>query len=280
MKAQIVSAALLLLIGGGMQACKKAPQKANSHTSAGLTENKGIVTQTLSYTNNGKAYKSFLAFDESKKGELPVVFIIPEWWGMNDYVKRRAEQLAGLGYMAVAIDMYGDGKVVDNPDNAGKLAKPFYGNADLAKQSFEAALKQVQNIQKANKTKMAAIGYCFGGAMALNMARINEPLKGVVSFHGNLMSGVKPVANNVSILVLNGADDTFVSKDEIASFKKEMDSAKIQYKFVDYPGAVHSFTNPDATETGKKYNMKVAYNEAADKASWEEMKGFLNKIFK
>ncbi|OPC00967.1 dienelactone hydrolase [Elizabethkingia meningoseptica] len=280
MKAQIVSAALLLLIGGGMQACKKAPQKANSHTSAGLTENKGIVTQTLSYTNNGKAYKSFLAFDESKKGELPVVFIIPEWWGMNDYVKRRAEQLAGLGYMAVAIDMYGDGKVVDNPDDAGKLAKPFYGNADLAKQSFEAALKQVQNIQKANKTKMAAIGYCFGGAMALNMARINEPLKGVVSFHGNLMSGVKPVANNVSVLVLNGADDTFVSKDEIASFKKEMDSAKIQYKFVDYPGAVHSFTNPDATETGKKYNMKVAYNEAADKASWEEMKGFLNKIFK
>lgn len=280
MKAQIVSAALLLLIGGGMQACKKAPQKANSHTSAGLTENKGIVTQTLSYTNNGKAYKSFLAFDESKKGELPVVFIIPEWWGMNDYVKRRAEQLAGLGYMAVAIDMYGDGKVVDNLDDAGKLAKPFYGNADLAKQSFEAALKQVQNIQKANKTKMAAIGYCFGGAMALNMARINEPLKGVVSFHGNLMSGVKPVANNVSILVLNGADDTFVSKDEIASFKKEMDSAKIQYKFVDYPGAVHSFTNPDATETGKKYNMKVAYNEAADKASWEEMKGFLNKIFK
>lgn len=280
MKAQIVSAALLLLIGGGMQACKKAPQKANSHTSAGLTENKGIVTQTLSYTNNGKAYKSFLAFDQSKKGELPVVFIIPEWWGMNDYVKRRAEQLAGLGYMAVAIDMYGDGKVVDNPDDAGKLAKPFYGNADLAKQSFEAALKQVQNIQKANKTKMAAIGYCFGGAMALNMARINEPLKGVVSFHGNLMSGVKPVANNVSILVLNGADDTFVSKDEIASFKKEMDSAKIQYKFVDYPGAVHSFTNPDATETGKKYNMKVAYNEAADKASWEEMKGFLNKIFK
>ncbi|OPC24786.1 dienelactone hydrolase [Elizabethkingia meningoseptica] len=280
MKAQIVSAALLLLIGGGMQACKKAPQKDNSHTSAGLTENKGIVTQTLSYTNNGKAYKSFLAFDESKKGELPVVFIIPEWWGMNDYVKRRAEQLAGLGYMAVAIDMYGDGKSVDNPDDAGKLAKPFYGNSDLAKQSFEAALKQVQNIQKANKTKMAAIGYCFGGAMALNMARINEPLKGVVSFHGNLMSGVKPVANNVSILVLNGADDTFVSKDEIASFKKEMDSAKIQYKFVDYPGAVHSFTNPDATETGKKYNMKVAYNEAADKASWEEMKGFLNKIFK
>ena len=280
MKAQIVSAALLLLIGGGMQACKKAPQKAHSHTGAGLTENKGIVTQTLSYTDNGKAYKSFLAFDESKKGELPVVFIIPEWWGMNDYVKRRAEQLAGLGYMAVAIDMYGDGKAVDNPDDAGKLAKPFYGNADLAKQSFEAALKQVQNIQKANKTKMAAIGYCFGGAMALNMARIDEPLKGVVSFHGNLMSGVKPVANNVSVLVLNGADDTFVSKDEIASFKKEMDSAKIQYKFVDYPGAVHSFTNPDATATGKKYNMKVAYNEAADKASWEEMKVFLNKIFK
>ena len=124
---------------------------------------------------------------------------------------------------------------------------------------------------------MAVIGYCFGGAMALNMARINEPLKGVISFHGNLMTGVKPVTNKIPVLVLNGEDDTFVSKDEIASFKKQMDSAGVQYKFVNYPGAIHSFTNPDATAAGEKYKLKVAYNEAADKASWEEMITFLIK---
>lgn len=196
---------------------------------------------------------------------------------MNDYVKSRAKQLADSGYMAIAVDMYGEGKMVDNPDDAGKLAKPFYGNADLAKQSFEAALKQIEKNEKADTEKMAVIGYCFGGAMALNMARINEPLKGVISFHGNLMTGVKPVTNKIPVLVLNGEDDTFVSKDEIASFKKQMDSAGVQYKFVNYPGAIHSFTNPDATAAGEKYKLKVAYNEAADKASWEEMITFLIK---
>lgn len=277
MKIQILSVSLLLLLSGAI-ACKKTPE----NTDAKYTKNlqKEITTEDLTYSENGKTFKSFLAFDKNKSGKLPVVFIIPEWWGMNDYVKNRAKQLAESGYMAIAVDMYGEGKMVDNPDDAGKLAKPFYGNAELAKQSFEAALKQIEKNEKADTGKMAAIGYCFGGAMALNMARINEPLKGVISFHGNLMTGVKPVANKIPVLVLNGEDDTFVSKDEIASFKKQMDSAGVQYKFVNYPGAIHSFTNPDATAVGKKYKLKVAYNEAADKASWEEMITFFNKIFK
>ncbi|OPB84779.1 dienelactone hydrolase family protein [Elizabethkingia ursingii] len=277
MKIQILSVSLLLLLSGAI-ACKKTPE----NTDAKYTKNlqKEITTEDLTYSENDKTFKSFLAFDKNKSGKLPVVFIIPEWWGMNDYVKNRAKQLADLGYMAIAVDMYGEGKMVDNPDDAGKLAKPFYGNAELAKQSFEAALKQIEKNEKADTGKMAAIGYCFGGAMALNMARVNEPLKGVISFHGNLMTGVKPVTNKIPVLVLNGEDDSFVSKDEIVSFKKQMDSAGVQYKFVNYPGAIHSFTNPDATAVGKKYKLKVAYNEAADKASWEEMITFFNKIFK
>ncbi|AQX09967.1 dienelactone hydrolase family protein [Elizabethkingia ursingii] len=277
MKIQILSVSLLLLLSGAI-ACKKTPENTDSKYTKNLQ--KEITTEDFTYSENGKTFKSFLAFDKNKSGKLPVVFIIPEWWGMNDYVKSRAKQLADLGYMAIAVDMYGEGKMVDNPDDAGKLAKPFYGNAELAKQSFEAALKQIEKNEKADTGKMAAIGYCFGGAMALNMARINEPLKGVISFHGNLMTGVKPVTNKIPVLVLNGEDDTFVSKDEIASFKKQMDSAGVQYKFVNYPGAIHSFTNPDATAVGKKYKLKVAYNEAADKASWEEMITFFNKIFK
>lgn len=277
MKIQILSVSLLLLVSGAI-ACKKTPE----NTDAKYTKNlqKEIVAEDLTYSENGKTFKSFLAFDKSKPGKLPVVLIIPEWWGMNDYVKSRAKQLADSGYMAIAVDMYGEGKVADNPDDAGKLAKPFYGNADLAKQSFEAALKQIEKNEKADAGKMAAIGYCFGGAMALNMARINEPLKGVISFHGNLMTGVKPTTNKIPVLVLNGEDDTFISKDEITSFKKQMDSAGVKYEFVNYPGAIHSFTNPDATAVGKKYKLKVAYNEAADKASWKEMITFFNKIFK
>lgn len=277
MKIQILSVSLLLLVSGAI-ACKKTPE----NTDAKYTKNlqKEIVAEDLTYSENGKTFKSFLAFDKSKPGKLPVVFIIPEWWGMNDYVKNRAKQLADSGYMAIAVDMYGEGKMVDNPEDAGKLAKPFYGNADLAKQSFEAALKQIGKNEKADTGKIAAIGYCFGGAMALNMARINEPLKGVISFHGNLMTGVKPTTNKIPVLVLNGEDDTFVSKDEITSFKKQMDSAGVKYEFINYPGAIHSFTNPDATAVGKKYKLKVAYNEAADKASWKEMITFFNKIFK
>ncbi|PUB30971.1 dienelactone hydrolase [Elizabethkingia sp. YR214] len=277
MKIQILSVSLLLLLSGAI-ACKKTPENTDAKYRTNLQ--KEITTEDLTYSENGKTFKSFLAFDKNKPGKLPVVFIIPEWWGMNDYVKNRAKQLADSGYMAIAVDMYGEGKMVDNPDDAGKLAKPFYGNADLARQSFEAILKQIEKNEKADTGKMAAIGYCFGGAMALNMARINEPLKGVISFHGNLMTGVKPLTNKIPILVLNGEDDTFVSKDEIASFKKQMDSAGVQYKFVNYPEAIHSFTNPDATAVGKKYKLKVAYNEAADKASWEEMITFFNKIFK
>jgi len=277
MKIQILSVSLLLLLSGAI-ACKKTQENTDAKYTTNLQ--KEITTEDLTYSENGKTFKSFLAFDKNKPGKLPVVFIIPEWWGMNDYVKNRAKQLADLGYMAIAVDMYGEGKMVDNPDDAGKLAKPFYGNADLARQSFEAVLKQIEKNEKADTGKMAAIGYCFGGAMALNMARINEPLKGVISFHGNLMTGVKPLTNKIPILVLNGEDDTFVSKDEIVSFKKQMDSAGVQYKFVNYPGAIHSFTNPDATAVGKKYKLKVAYNEAADEASWEEMITFFNKIFK
>ena len=145
---------------------------------------------------------------------------------------------------------------------------------------FDKAKAQLLKFDNADYNKIAVIGYCFGGAQALNMARLEDDLKGVVSFHGNLMTGIKPKNNDVKILVLNGAADNFVPSEEIAAFKKQMDSAKIDYKFIDYPNALHSFTNPDATAIGGKYNMKVAYNKEADEKSWNDMKTFLTEIFK
>ncbi len=268
---------ILLLTASITISCKK---NENIVQTANHTVKSDFTIQDLKYKINTKDYQSHVVYKNDSKKAKPVVFIIPEWWGINDYVKNRAKQIADLGYLAVVVDMYGNGTSVDNPDAAGKLSSPFYGKEEPAKEVFEAAMINTKQLPNTDKNKMAAIGYCFGGAMSLNMARLGEPLKGVVSFHGNLMTGVKPNNNQVKILVLNGADDSFVPQTEINAFKKEMDSAKISYKFINYPGAIHSFTNPNATEIGKKFNLKVAYNKEADQKSWEEMKTFLAELFK
>lgn len=258
--------------------CKENPKKP--HGADVLKPDNLLTTEEIFYSNNGKNYTSFIAYKGDSTQIKPVVFIIPEWWGLNNYAKNRAMQLAELGYFAMAVDFYGDGKVVVNPDEAGKYSSEFYGEGTLAKNVFDAAKNQALSFKNADKTKMAVMGYCFGGAMALNMARQDADLKGAVSFHGNLMTGVKPNNSQVKMLVLNGGADSLVSKEEIDAFKKQMDSAKIQYQFINYPNAIHSFTNPESTEVGKKFNLKIAYNKEADEKSWEEMKVFFTHIFK
>ncbi len=239
-----------------------------------------VVLKETSYTNDGKDFKTYVAYNSALKGKLPVVMIIPEWWGVNDYAQYRAKKIAELGYFAMVVDMYGNGKAVETPQEAQALATPFYQNAGMAKENFDAATAHLKDFKNANTDKIAVIGYCFGGAMALNMARQNGDLKGVASFHGNLMTGVEANNNNVKILVLNGAADSYVPEKDIVAFKKEMEDHKIDYQFINYPDAVHAFTNPNATAVGKKFGMNVAYNKSADLKSWAELKKFLKKIFK
>lgn len=239
-----------------------------------------MTTEEVSYDIDGKTHKSFVAYEGDADQLKPVVMVLPEWWGVTDYAKNRAKQLAELGYFAMVVDYYGDGKTVDNPEEAAQLSGEFYKVPINARLKFDKAKAQLLKFNNADFNKIAVIGYCFGGAQALNMARLQDELKGVVSFHGNLMTGIKPKNNDVKILVLNGAADTFVPAEEITAFKKQMDSAKIDYKFIDYPNALHSFTNPEATAIGEKYKMKVAYNKEADEKSWNDMKTFLTEIFK
>lgn len=239
-----------------------------------------LTIEEVSYDIDGKTHQSFVAYEGSADQVKPVVMVLPEWWGVTDYAKDRAKKLAELGYFAMVVDYYGEGKTVDNPDEAAKLSGEFYKVPINARLKFDKAKAQLLKFANADYNKIAVIGYCFGGAQALNMARLQDELKGVVSFHGNLMTGIKPKNNDVKILVLNGAADTFVPAEEITAFKKQMDSAKIDYKFIDYPNALHSFTNPEATEIGKKYNLKIAYNKEADEKSWNDMKSFLTEIFK
>ncbi len=240
-----------------------------------------LKTENVDYTGDGVTMKGFVAYNEDTAVAKPVVLILPEWWGIGDYTRGRAKQLAEFGYLAFAVDMYGEGKNVESPDDAGKLATPFYTSATLGKSRFDAAMAKIKTYKFADANHVAAIGYCFGGAMVLNMARAGEPLKGVVSFHGNLV-GNKLDKNllKANVLVCHGDDDKFVLPAEVATFKKQMDSVGASYTFKSYAGATHAFSNPAATEKGKKYNMPVAYNAAADTASFNEMKVFLEKIFK
>ena len=250
--------------------------------SCSTTENKSIVTKEVSYTADGTTLKGFLAYDENQEGSRPGVIVVHEWWGHNQYARKRAAMLAELGYIALAIDMYGDGKQANHPDDAGKFAMAVMQNMSTAKARFDAGVKLLKEQPQTDPTKVAAIGFCFGGGVALRMAVAGDDLAGVVSFHGSLPtdSVSNPKQVKAKLLVCNGADDKFVPTEQIDAFKKAMVDAGINFKFVNYPGAVHAFTNPDADSVGKKFNMPLAYNKQADEQSWADMKGFFKEIFK
>jgi len=240
-----------------------------------------VKTEDISYKSDTVSLNSFLAYDESFSDKRPVVLILPEWWGISDYTKGRAKQLAELGYLAIAIDIYGNSKVAPDPVTAMKLSGPFYQKPKMAKDRIDATIAQLKNYPQADTSKIAAIGYCFGGAVVLNTARLGDQLKGVVSFHGGLIG--TPARKDLlksKILVCHGDADSFVPPAEVAQFKKQMDSIGADYTFKSYPGATHAFTNPEATEKGKKFNIPIAYNAAADTASWKDMNEFFGRIFK
>jgi len=241
-----------------------------------------IKGKTVEYSAQGVVMKGYLAYDENIKGKRPGVLVVHEWWGLNEYARKRSKMLAELGYTALAVDMYGNGKVVMHPDDAGKFSSELMKNFDVAKTRFIAAMDFLKLQPTVDPTRIAAIGYCFGGGVVLNMARQGVDLKGVASFHGGL-TAVKPAQpGNVKakILVLDGADDKFIPPEQVDAFKQEMKSAGADFQFISYPGAVHSFTNPDADAYGKKFNLPLAYNANADKKSWNELKKFLNTIFR
>ena len=270
--------ALVLVIASSCNTESKKSKEESSETSAKTV---AVKSENVDYSGDGVTMKGFVAFDSSNTNLKPVVLIVPEWWGISDYTRGRAKQLASLGYLAFAVDIYGEGKTAETPDEAGKLAGPFYAPGSPAQSRFDAALTKIKTYPGADTNKIAAIGYCFGGALVLNMARLGEPLRGVVSFHGNL-AGVplKKELLKADVLVCHGDSDKFVLPAEVATFKKQMDSVGAFYTFKSYANATHAFTNPMADEKAKKYSMPVAYNAAADTASFNEMKLFLNKIFK
>ncbi|MEP6951991.1 MAG: dienelactone hydrolase family protein [Ginsengibacter sp.] len=251
----------------------------NTNKDSAAVQTVAIKEEPVTYAVDGKNFNGYITYDSNQQGKRPAVLVVHEWWGLNDYPRSRAKQLAQLGYIAMAVDMYGDGKTGEDPKAAQALATPYYKDPTLSKTRLDAAINKLKTFPQTDTSKMAAIGYCYGGFIVLNAAKLGADLKGVVSFHGDL-SGV-PVNKNLlkaKILVCHGEADQFVNP-EVAGFKKSMDSAGVDYTFKSYPNATHAFTNPAATENGKKFNMPIAYNAAADTASWNDMKAFFAKIF-
>ena len=242
------------------------------------TAQAAVRTETFEYHDGETVLEGYLAYDDASQIQRPGVLVVHDWKGLNDYAKKRADQLAGLGYVALAVDMYGKGVRAQTHDEAAKLSSVYRDDRQLMRRRILAGYEELKKRPQVDPGRIAAIGYCFGGTSVLELARSGADVAGVVTFHGGLSNPNPEDARNIKakVLVLHGADDKFVSPEEVEAFKKEMDAAGVDYKFVAYPGAVHSFTVPSA---GNDPSTGMAYNEEADRKSWEAMREFFSQLF-
>ena len=236
-----------------------------------------IKTATVSYKDGDTELEGYVAYDDVKAGLRPGVLVIHDWTGVQDYAQQRTRQLAELGYVAFAADIYGKGVRPTDPKECAAEAGKYKGNLPLLRKRVQLGLDQLKLQPQVDPKKLAAIGYCFGGTSVLELARSGAEIDGVVSFHGGLGTTMpaQPDGVKAKVLVLHGAVDPFVKPEEVNAFKEEMKKANVSLEFVAYPDAVHSFTKKAAGNDPSKGN---AYNEKADKESWSEMKQFFGKV--
>lgn len=239
-----------------------------------------VKGEQVNYTSDSLNMKGYVAFNENTEEKRPGIIVVHEWWGHNDYVRQRADMLAELGYVAMAVDMYGDGKLAAHPDDAGKFAMSVMGNIDSATNRFNAALEMLKAHPSVDPNKIAAIGYCFGGSVALTMANAGLDLDAVAAFHSGVQLPVMPSDKlKAKVLVCNGAEDPFIPAESVENYKKAMDSLKADYKYIAYENATHSFTSKAADSIGKQFNLPLAYQKEADEKSWQELQQLLNRAF-
>ena len=241
------------------------------------TANAKVQTKPITYKYEGVNLKGYLAWDDAVKGKRPGILVVHEFWGLNAYAKRRAEQLAGLGYVAFAADMYGDGKTTAHPEEAMAMMETVKKNITLWRGRANEALKILKSQKTVDEKRMAGIGYCFGGATVLQLAYAGTDLKAVVSFHGALSIPESTKDIKARLLILQGEKDPYVKPETIQELKKTLDQGKVDYKFISYPGAVHSFT---VKEAGDDPSKGLAYNAEADQKSWDEMKILFDEVLK
>lgn len=245
---------------------------------ASLAAHAEIRTETIEYKQGDTVLQGYVAYDAKLAAKRPGIVVVHDWMGLNDFAKKRVEELAAIGYTAFAADIYGKGVRPKDTTEAGQFAGQYKGDRKLLRARVKAAYNELVKHKTVDGKKTAAMGFCFGGTTALELARDGAPLTGVVSFHGGLDTPNPADAKKIKgqLLILHGADDPMVPPKEVAAFEKEMKDAKVKYQFVSYPGAVHAFTNPAA---GNDPSKGAAYNADADAKSKEEMTRFLSSIF-
>jgi dienelactone hydrolase len=239
-----------------------------------------VHTETLLCNAGGKSLHNYFAVDSTRAGKRPALALFPEWWGHNDYLRRRARELAQLGYAALAVDIYGDGREAADSAEAGQLMNGLFADMASTSARIRASIAQLAAHPLVDPARVGALGYCLGGALALHAARLGLPLRGVASFHGALSRTheTAPGVIQAAVLVCHGEADSLVPADDVTNFRKEMADLGVDLEFHSYPGAKHGFTNPEATENGKKYNLPLAYDEKTDRESWDDMKTFWTRV--
>jgi dienelactone hydrolase len=248
--------------------------------SFGIPAHAAIKEEPVTYKDGETTMKGFIVYDDAAKGKRPGIVMVHEWWGITKHVHNEARKFAQQGYTAFIADMYGDAKTADNPKDAGALSGGVMKNPKAMESRFNAARDNLAKHASVDASKIGAVGYCFGGAVVINMARAGADLAGVAGFHASLGLNTPPPSTvKAKVLVLNGADDPFVKPEQYATLKKEMEAAKADYRVVEYPGAVHAFTNPEATALGKKFNLPLRYDPKADKESKAEAAKFFAGVF-
>lgn len=238
-----------------------------------------VHLKTVDYKQGDTALEGFFAYDDAWQGPRPGVLVVHDWMGNGEFSKQRITDLAKLGYAAFAADIYGKGTRPKDPGEAAQFAGKYKSDRALLRARALAGLEELKKQKQVDGSKLAVMGYCFGGTTSLEVARSGADVKGVVSFHGGLSTPTPQDAKNIKgkVLALHGADDPFVKPDEVEAFKKEMADANVKMTFIPYAGAVHGFTNPAA---GNDNSKGAAFNEKANRESWEEMKKFFGEIFK
>jgi dienelactone hydrolase len=237
-----------------------------------------IVTRTVEYRQGDALLKGYLAYDDAVEGKRPGVLVVHEWWGLNDYAKSRARQLAEQGYVALAIDMYGDGKNTVDPSQAKEWSGHLRGSP-LLRERAQAGYQTLVDMDMVDDDRVGAIGFCFGGTTVLELAYSGLPVDGVVSFHGGLIIPSEQDLSQMKadVLVLHGAEDGFIKPETIAEFQKTLSEAGVDWEMIYYGGAVHSFSNPEADKVGIP---GIAYDEDAARRSWQAMLRFFDEVLK
>ena len=245
--------------------------------------NAGVKTEKIEYSHNGTKLKGYLAYDDSKLGKRPGVIVVHEWWGHNNHARNRAKMLAEAGYTALALDMYGSGKLANHPKKAGEFMNAAFSNWPDSQARYNKALEILKGHKTVDATRIGSIGFCFGGAVSIKMAKGGADLKGIVGFHSALP--MEPVITKNSmkaaVLIINGSEDGFLKPETVAAFSQDMFRANVDFTYMNLKGVKHSYTNPQADEFAKKFNIEaLKYDKKADEQAWAAMLKFFERIFK